>query len=240
MKRTVVLASAADEVALRLPRQLTRPDVVVITPRDLSRAGWCYRPGAGRSTIVAGSEILESEQLVAVVTRLPWVSERELSHIVAGDRAYVAAEMGAFLTAWLTDLPCPVANRPSPSCLFGPFWRHERWIREAARAGLTVEPARRVVSARGAESPQLLRHSQISVTVVGKTCFGAADELLIAQAQRLAEATGVETLRINFTHNGPDARFITASPWPHLENDAVATALLDHLAELPTHGLISR
>lgn len=212
----------------------------MITPRDLSRAGWCYRPGAGRSTIVAGAgaEILGSEQLAAVVIRLPWVSERELSHIVAGDRAYVAAEMGAFLTAWLTDLTCPVANRPSPGCLFGPFWRHERWIRAAARAGLPVEPARRGGSAHGVESDQLLGHSQISVTVVGTTCFGAADELLIAQAQRLAEATGVETLRITFTHDGPDARFVAASPWPHLEDDAVATALLEHLAELSTHRLI--
>lgn len=240
MKRTLVLASAADEVALRLPWQLARPEVVVITPRDLSRAGWCYRPGTDHSTLVAGSESLRSEQLAAVVTRLPWVSELELSHIVAGDRSYVAAEMGAFLTAWLTDLTCPVANRPSPSCLFGPFWRHEQWIAAAARAGLTVEPVRRVVSAHGVESPLLLRHGQVDVTVVGETCFGAADESLIAQAHRLAEATGVETLRINFTHDGPDARFVAASPWPHLEDDAVATALLDHLAELSANRFADR
>src|SRR6266545_2541670 len=120
-KRIVVLASAADQVAFTLHDRLSRSDVAVLTPRDLSRPGWFYRPGTRGSALVADGEEFGSEEIAALVTRLPWVSEFELPQIVEGDRAYVASEMGAFLIAWLSELACPVANRPSPSCLCGPF-----------------------------------------------------------------------------------------------------------------------
>lgn len=228
-KRTVVLASAADDVALSLSKRLTRPDVVVVTPGDLSRPGWCYLPGTCASTIVAEGEILGSEKIAAVVTRLPWVSEFELPQIVPGDRPYVAAEMGAFLLAWLSELACPVANRPSPNCLCGPYWRHERWVTEAVRAGLAVVPARRLVSADGAQYLPSTCRSRVSVTVVGERCFGKADEQILEQALCLARATGVATLTLHFSDAGAGMRFFTANPWPCLEDDELAGALLDHL-----------
>jgi hypothetical protein len=178
---------------------------------------------------VADGQVLGSEEIAAVVTRLPWVSEFELPQIVPADRAYVAAEMGAFLLAWLSELACPVANRPSPNCLCGPFWRHERWVAEAARAGLTVESARSSVNAYGAEYVPSSSPGRISVTVVGERCFGEADEQLLAQSRSLARATGVETLTVHFSDSGAGMRFLTANPWPRLEEDEVASALLDHL-----------
>ncbi|MEJ7809756.1 MAG: hypothetical protein WKG32_04990 [Gemmatimonadaceae bacterium] len=234
-KRTVLLASAADEVALGLPARLSRPDIVVVTPADLSQPGWYFRPGAGGSAIVAEGQVLGSEQIAAVVTRLPWVSESELPQIVPADRAYVAAEMHAFLVAWLSELACPVANRPSPNCLCGPFWRHERWVAEAARAGLVVVRARRSVDAHGAQDAQDAQGAParlqrvISITVVGKRCFGEGDEALREHALSLARATGVETLTVHFGDAGAGLRFLTANPWPCLEDDEVASALLDHL-----------
>jgi hypothetical protein len=234
-KRTVVLASSADHVALELPHRLSRPDVVVLTPRDLSRPGWSYRPGCDASALAVGDDMFESGQIAAVVTRLPWVSPLELPHIVEGDRAYVAAEMGAFLVAWLAELRCPVANRPSPSCLCGPFWRHERWIAEAARAGLAVEPARRIWGAQRMEYPEPCRDGGVSVPVVGERCLGEHDAWLAEQALRLARAAGVETLTVDFTQSGAGARVRSASPWPRLEDAAVAQALLDHLGASAPH-----
>lgn len=230
MKRTLILASSADEVAFSLAQRLSRSDVLVLAPRDLSRPGWCYRPGRADSTLVVDGEVLDSADLAGVVTRLPWISERELPHIVAADRAYVAAEIGAFVVAWLSELACSVANRPSPSCLCGPFWLHERWVAGAARAGLKVEPARRLVSSRGAEYPEASRRTHVSVTVVGEQCFGEVDDSLVEQALWLARSTAVETLTVGFSHGGSGAAFVAASPWPLLEDDAVARALLDHAA----------
>lgn len=236
-KRIVVLASSADEVALSLPGRLSRSEVVVITPRDLSQPGWCYRPGTGTSVMVAGGEVLGSADIAAVITRLPWVSPFDLPQIVAADRAYIAAEMGAFLVAWLSELACPVANRPSPNCLCGPYWRHERWVMEAARAGLAVEPARRFVTGDGAQFPPSTCRSRISVTVVGQRCFGEAGQQFRRQALCLARATGVEALTVHFSDAGAGMRFLTASPWPCLEDDEVAIALLDHVVALAGAGL---
>lgn len=228
-KRIVILASAADEVALALPQRLSRPDVLVVTPADLSLPGWSYRPGSPGSVLVARGELLRSDEVAAVITRLPRLSEMELPQIIATDRAYVAAEMSAYLLAWLSEMDCPMANRPSPNCLCGPSWRHERWVTEASRAGLPVEPARRVVTAGAAEylSPPCLNRT--SVTVVGQRVFGDAGDHLAEQALRLALAISVETLSVHFSDSGNGMRFFTANPWPSLENEEVASALLDYL-----------
>jgi hypothetical protein len=229
-RRIVLLASAADEVALSLPKRLSRSDVVVLTPGDLSQPGWRYRPGSDTSVIVAEGEVIASEEIAAVITRLPWVSHVDLPQIVSADRDYVAAEMSAFLVAWLSELGCPVANRPSPNCLCGPFWRHERWVFEAARAGIAVEPARRSANADGGQYLPSDCRGRISVTVVGRRCFGEADEQFREQALCLARATGVETLSVHYRDTGAGMCFLTASPWPCLEDDEMACALLDHLA----------
>lgn len=228
-KRIVILASAADAVAVQLPARLGRSDVAVVTPSDLSQPGWLYRPGRRESAIVVEGQVLRSHDIAAVVTRLPWISEVELPHIVASDRAYVAAEMGAFLLAWLSEIDCPVANRPRPNCLCGPFWRHERWVLEAARIGLDVEPVLRRANADGGEYVSRTFARRTSVTVVGDRYVGDADGELGAHALRLARATGVETLTAHFADSGAGMRFFTANPWPPLEDDAAATALLDHL-----------
>jgi hypothetical protein len=228
----VILASVADDVALRLPERLARPDVLVMTPADLSQPGWAYRPGRAGSELVANGQVLRSQGIAGVVTRLPWISEAELMRIAQSDRAYVASEISAFLLAWLTEVECPVVNRPGPNCLCGPFWRHERWVAEAAGAGLEVHPARRYArideTQRAVARPCLERST---VIVVGERCFGDTDEVLSKQARSLARATGTETLTVHFSDTGTGMRFLTANPWPCLESDDVADAVLAHLVE---------
>ena len=80
------------------------------------------------------------DRLHGMLCLLPAVHPGELPHIEAGDREYVAAEMTAFLIAWLTSLPCPVLGRPTPLSLTGPHLRQEQWLHEAVRAGLPVRP----------------------------------------------------------------------------------------------------
>ena len=225
----MILASAADHAAFGFAARMPRGAVLVVTPADLSRAGWCYRPGDGASMLVADGAVVDSDRIAGVVTRLPWVAESELPHIVAADRAYVAAEMHAFLVAWLSDLDCPVANRPGPTCLCGPFWRHERWVVAAAAAGLAVHPARRAVGADLAEPSPLHSQRLTRVVMVGEHCVGDVDAALVTRARTLVRATGVITLTVHFGDDGTGARFITANPWPCLEQEDAACALLDHL-----------
>ena len=62
--------------------------------------------------MVVDGRIVRCQKIAGVLTRLPYVYEREVHHIALDDRQYVAAEMGAFLTAWLASLACPILNRP--------------------------------------------------------------------------------------------------------------------------------
>ncbi len=90
---------------------------------DLCTAGWRYRVGdPGHGTMVVAGRRVSIRRLRAVVTRRPAVAAEELQHIDPSDRDYLAAEVNAFLVAWLSALPRPVLNRPTPTSLDGPAW----------------------------------------------------------------------------------------------------------------------
>src|SRR5688572_23214757 len=121
----LIIASRYDDSARALARRYG--DAAVLTPADLSRPGWRFINGnAEDSTAVAEGCSVSARSIRGVLTRLPSVTPAELPQIVPTDREYVAAEMNAFLTAWLSELPCRVINRPTALCLAGPAWRREQ------------------------------------------------------------------------------------------------------------------
>lgn len=230
-KVVVVVAGGWDPVAQALASRVSGGDVRLLTPLDLSTAGWRYRAGrVSQSRAVVDGVGLDSRAIHGVLTRLPSISADQLTWIDPDDRAYVAAEMQAFLLAWLTELPCPVLNRPTPTCLAGPFWRHERWTLVAARLGMPVEPVRRMAPVLPSVPPALPPSvtSAAQVTVVGRQCVGAVDPMLARQARDLAAAASTELLTVWF--DGPDggARFLGATPWPDLATDELMSAVLEY------------
>ena len=64
----------------------------------------------------------------------------QLPAIAPAARDYCAAEMTAFLSWWLSELRCPVINRPAAGCLAGPGWSVTAWRRAARRAGFDRPP----------------------------------------------------------------------------------------------------
>src|SRR5271170_1683143 len=145
----IILAGEQDEVARDLTRRWSSFDGHLMTPKDLSQPGWRHRPGfrnarlprgqkerpgepspdsSDQDVAVVDGRTVSVERIDGVLTRLAGVYEWELAHIVPGDRAYVSAEMTAFLLSWLSELDCPILNRPTPTCLSGPGWRQEQWI----------------------------------------------------------------------------------------------------------------
>jgi hypothetical protein len=154
------------------------------------------------------------------------VPATELDHVTAEDRAYVSSEMTAFLLAWLSSLPCPVLNRPTPSGLCGPGWRIEQWIHLAAGLGIPVKSVRRSTSGTAVDQTQ----GGISVTIVGRECLGTVDPALADYSRRLATAADVDLLEVRYTSAGPDARLQGVCLWPDVARPEVAGALL-HLFE---------
>src|SRR5208283_3357688 len=140
----VIVANRWDETPKAVASRWAVQDVGVMMPQDLSVAGWRQSSGGLDSdvAVVEGKRVPQKE-ITGVLARLPCVFEEELIEIAPADRRYVAAEMTAFLLFWLSRLKCPVLNRPTPTCLSGPYWRAEKWVHVAARAGIPVQAARR-------------------------------------------------------------------------------------------------
>lgn len=222
----VVVAGELDEEARALPARLPHLDVRLLTPADLSCAGWEFRPGGIEGVAVVGGRLLASEELDAVLVRLPWVREEEMVRIDAADRAYAAAEMSAFLLAWLSSLRCPVVNRPSTTCLCGPLWRPQRWTIAAAAVGLPVEAVKWVADAGAGGEPPAPGESAVIATVVGERCLGAEDAGLVARLCTLARLAGAEVLTVGLSDATANARFVTASPWPDLSDGAILDAVV--------------
>jgi hypothetical protein len=225
----LVVAGQDDRQAQALVGRWGARRAALVTPADLSRPGWLLEVGGGRSAAAVGDRVVPGEEVAAVVVRLADVPAHELEGIRAEDRAYAAAEMTAFLLAWLDVRSCPVVNRPTPGCLNGPAWRPEQWAAAAARAGMAVAPVRRLVPAGAAPTPPAAADEEVVVTVVGDQTLGGAHPRRAAQARRLAADAGVDLLAVCLAGDGPRAAFLGASAWPDLADPAVADALDAHL-----------
>jgi hypothetical protein len=226
----VIIASRHDAAAPALAERWSAHNAALLTCEDLSVAGWCHHlNAAGVSTAVISGRVVATTEITGVLTRLPCVTESELAHIVPADRAYVAAEMTAFLTFWLSELVCPVLNRPTPVCLMGPNWRTERWIHAAAQLGIPVCPSYRQATLTADVSADVSKQRPIALTVVGHRCFGEGDAMLTMHARRLAAAAGVDLLTVYLSGSESGARLLGAELWADISSPDIANAILDYL-----------
>jgi len=162
-----------------------------------------------------------------VLTRMSCVYPQELGAIVSEDRAYVAAEMTAFLAAWLSSLACPVLNRPAPNCLVGPSWRREQWVRLAAHLGIPVCPVTRSSMNAGSTNPRTGVTNE--VIVVGNQCLGTSQPQLHIYARNLARAAGSDFLAVRFTLPEDGSKFVDARPVGDVSSSEVSAALFNYL-----------
>lgn len=223
----LVLASAFDSRAQALVTGLGPGEVRLMTPGDLSAPGWQYRVGRPRDGVaVASGQRLAQSAIRGVFTRLPWIDPAELSHVAPQDRSFVASEMQAFLVAWLSQLTCPVVNRPTPLCLCGPGWRREQWLYAAAKVGLPVVTAlRRHVLPPDRDVAPLLAPPEVTVTVIGQTVTGTGEGAIRVGALRLAAMAGVDLLGLGFVRRHGGLALTSATLWPDLASPADIAAL---------------
>lgn len=226
----IIFASHFDRDAQSLADYWSAYDAVLLTAEDLSVAGWrYYSDGNEASTAIIGGRTVEAKEISGVLTRWPAIIESEIAHIVGDDRAYVAAEMTAFLRCWLTTLKCPVLNRPTATTLFGPAWRPERWIHVGARLGMPVRRVHRQTGVTAKSTEETAQIQSTVVTVVGDRCFGDVDPDLRQQSRRLASAAGVDLLAVHFDGSKRGSALLNADLLPDLSSPEVADAVLAYL-----------
>jgi hypothetical protein len=210
----LVLASRFDAEAASVTERLAGRGVRLVTCRDLSRSGWRLRPGDPRSaTASVGEQEVTAGEIDGVVLRLPYVDPAELGHIREVDRDYVAAEMHAFLVAWLFALRERTLNVASPGNLGGPAWPRPRWLRLASGLGIAVAAAE-------------VRDPAIVSVVAGRAVGGGSLDLARA-AEQMARQAGTGLLRVIFDRSSSEARLAGADCWPDLASAPVVEALLD-------------
>jgi hypothetical protein len=232
----VILASAADVVARHLVARWG--DAELLTPEDLATPGWRYHSHGGEGTISIGGAIVTDAEIAGVVTRLPCVFPRELVSIVPEEREYVAAEMTAFLAAWLTELRCPVLNRPAATSLWGPYLHPEGWVHLASQLGIPVSPITTRAGC-GAHAIVASPWPHMTVTVVGDRAVVGPDRLrappgvacdsstdaAVDHALRLARAASVELLCARFGLSDGRYVFLGADYMPDVTHPEIASAL---------------
>ena len=238
----VVLASAADAGARHLVARWG--DARLLTPADLAMPGWRYHSHRDEGSLSISGATVSDAQITGVVTRLPCVLPTELVSIVPEDREYVAAEMTAFLAAWLTQLRCPVLNRPAATSLWGPFFHPEVWVHLASTVGIPVSTMTTRVCDRATMVPAQPPVT-MTVTVVGDSATvargspappalessGLSDDEAVGYAMRLARAASVELLCVRFGESESAARhvFVGADYLPDVTCPAIADGLRSRL-----------
>ena len=213
----VILASPRDVAARALANRWTARDAMLLTPADLSTAGWCFDPAApgGGSAVIAGQRT-RVQDIRGVVTCLPAVLPGDLPHIVPSDRAYVAEEMTAFLLAWLSALACPVVNRPVSPFLAGPNWRPLQWAHAAVRVGIRLPS--HAASASGIQT----------VVAVAGRCLGVVNQPIERSIVELAAKAETTLLAVHLRAAEGGTVFAGADPWPDPSQPEVADALLSY------------
>ena len=254
----IVLSHNHDASAVQFIADWPGGGAALLTAADLSVAGWRHTwaddvelPSdlGEAAAVVAGQRVL-TRDITGVLTRWPRFLEQELGAITRDDRAFVAAEMTAFMTAWLSQLRCPVLNRPSPLSLCGPAWRREEWTHLACTLRIPAAPITRTVSLGSPVAPPPQRGAAVIVVAKpatiaaaprgsrrsaqwddgadGFSSIGEAHPRLHGYARTLAAAAGVGLLEVSFSTAESDALFLSASLWPPIHEPPVSHALHDY------------
>ena len=226
----IVVGSRHDQGANAIVQQWERWDAALLSCEDLSTPGWRYNSEDRESSrAVVSGRIVREQAIRGVLVRRPCVLPQELMHLAAPDREFVAAEMTAFLVAWLNRLPCRVLNRPRGSALCGPGWRPQQWVMAAANAGLQPAVTRWDIPQRTKTDPSREPYPQREFVVVGRRCFGHAGKSEAANVRRLAAAAGVSLLGVWLSGVEGGTEFVAATPMPSLSDPAIADTVAKYL-----------
>ncbi|MGW8779489.1 hypothetical protein ACWGNM_15680 [Streptomyces sp. NPDC055796] len=100
-------------------------------------------PGGGRARTVielTDGTVVDCARVGGVLNRTVAPPAHAWEHATEAERVYANAELHAFSLSWLSALPCPVRNRPTPQCLAGPAPDPLRAWAAARACGLDCAP----------------------------------------------------------------------------------------------------
>lgn len=117
----------------------------LVTPEEMGAAPtWEHRVGAGATScriVLDGGDAIDGSRLQGVINRMTRAPQFTCDPQPAQeDLDYAAREGYAMVLSWLTALPCPLLNPPSPRGLCGAWRGTSEWLQLGRKAGLSVLP----------------------------------------------------------------------------------------------------
>jgi hypothetical protein len=213
----LLLLARSDDASVRALQQQAPNRVLHAGIADLSRVGWRYSGGCPeKAAACADGRVVEAGKFGAVLCRIAFVAPGDLAIVHPEDREYAAAEMTAFLRAWLAQFPGLRCNEPTWMSLAGPGWHPLQWTWIVSKLGIPVAAAG--ATQRGCETAM--------ATVAGSQVLGVSDPLLAEYSLRIARAVKARLLSIRFARDG-GWRFQSADPRPYLDAAGAAALLCD-------------
>jgi hypothetical protein len=225
----LILAHSHDSAARALAARWGG-EALLLMVGDLARWRLDVDPAGG---VRAGLATAEGTPVpvTGVVNRLGVLTGADLPRVRREDRPYAAAELTAFLLAWLDACPAPVLNPPNPRCLNGPAWYPEQWADAAASVGLRVPAVHREVGLAAeprAAAPEWTEGRRVHV--VGDVCVGDVHPSVGRRLGELARLAETPLMTATVSGPGPRAEVRELSAWPDLAEPEVADAVLAALA----------
>jgi len=219
------------------PLELVSTELLLYNRRCVHRVG---SHGASVEMTLADGRTIDSATTRGVLNRLLSVAPDDLITAHPDDRDYATQEQFAYFLSWLSSLPAPTLNPPTPQGLSGQ-WRHAaEWTWLALQAGLAVVPyaqSARGLAANPATAAEYATGATIGLTVLVIGPHVVGDDVpddLAAACRRLAALARTPLLGVDFAvHRTGTHQFVQATPWPDLRVggeqalDALASALRD-------------
>jgi hypothetical protein len=195
----------------------------VLTCNDLiRRPARLHHPNFLDSTITTSQGTVGMGEIKAVLNLLPAVMPNELTAYAPEERTYQAAEMRALLVFFLSQLPCPVINRPTPLHVNGGVQNPPAWLAMAHRAGI---PAARLEAGCRNAPP-------IEVVSLGGRLVKHSGTAADRYTRELAHRCHVDYLRATYQEVDSEIRFVGGDSYPDIHNPLTRAALRKHLLEL--------
>jgi hypothetical protein len=166
---------------------------------------WNHRVGADPARIrvsISDERVLDGSTVRGVLNRLRGVAGwRSLEGVRNDDRTYAEQELAAFFLSWLSCLPPPILNRPTPQGFAGRERHASEWVLLANAAGLGTVPMRQSseTRARRLTTSNSIRSPMRTVLVIGRHAFGEAPADVLSACKRLAARADTAILGIEFT-----------------------------------------
>lgn len=224
----IVISNIFNEAVPALINRFPKGTVSLFTSRDLSKRGTSihFNNFDKGSIVVSGKKIL-IRNISGVLTLIANIYPQELVQINKEDREYVSCEMNAFLTWFLSQLKCPMLNRPSATCFSGQLWKTEYWIKLAIESGIPVDTLVRNNSLPK-KHKKPVEDKFISVTLIGKKVYGTAIKEIKNYTLLLASAVKLNLLKVIFKKTASGKyKFYNATQFPDVTDQRVSNAIIE-------------